>query len=99
MATHKAASNQAILADMFHHAVGKRSDQPMDSEQTTPESVLNAFTSSGDLSQSISPITSELIISAIKVNKYFGDKHVLKDVDFEAHKRVFNSIEKAMMVG
>ncbi len=59
----------------------------MDSEQTTPESVLNALTSSGDLSQSISPIASELIISATKVNKYFGDKHVLKDVDFEVHKR------------
>ena len=59
----------------------------MDSEQTTPDSVFNALTSSGDLSQSISPIASELIISATKVNKYFGDKHVLKDVNFEVHKR------------
>ncbi len=59
----------------------------MDSEQTMPDSVLNPITSSGDLSQSISPIASELIISATKVNKYFGDKHVLKDVDFEVHKR------------
>ncbi len=59
----------------------------MDSEQTMPDSFLHPITSSGDLSQSISPIASELIISAIKVNKYFGDKHVLKDVDFEVHKR------------
>ncbi len=59
----------------------------MDSEQTMPDSVLNPITRSGDLSQSISPIASELIISATKVNKYFGDKHVLKDVDFEVHKR------------
>ncbi len=59
----------------------------MDSEQTIPDDALNPITSSGDLSQSISPIASEIIISASKVNKYFGDKHVLKDVDFEVHKR------------
>ena len=59
----------------------------MDSEQIMPDSFLHPITSSGDLSQSISPIASELIISASKVNKYFGDKHVLKDVDFEVHKR------------
>lgn len=59
----------------------------MDSEQTMPDSVLNPITNSGDLSQSISPIASEIIIQATKVNKYFGDKHVLKDVDFEVHKR------------
>jgi ABC-type polar amino acid transport system ATPase subunit len=59
----------------------------MDSEQIMPDSVLHPITSSGDLSQSISPIASEIIISATKVNKYFGDKHVLIDVDFEVHKR------------
>ena len=59
----------------------------MDSEQIMPDSVLHPITSSGELSQSISPIASELIISASKVNKYFGDKHVLIDVDFEVHKR------------
>ncbi len=57
----------------------------MDSEQTLPDDTLNPGTSSGDLS--IAPIPSEIIINAIKVNKYFGDKHVLKDVDFEVHKR------------
>jgi ABC-type polar amino acid transport system ATPase subunit len=57
----------------------------MDSEQTLPDDALNPVTSSGDLS--IAPIPSEIIINASKVNKYFGDKHVLKDVDFEVHKR------------
>ena len=59
----------------------------MDSEQIIPEDALTPITSSGDLSQSINPIADELIISASKVNKYFGDKHVLKDVDFEVRKR------------
>ena len=56
----------------------------MDSEQSLPDEALKP-TSSGDLS--INPIPSEIIINANKVNKYFGDKHVLKDVDFEVHKR------------
>jgi ABC-type polar amino acid transport system ATPase subunit len=38
-------------------------------------------------SQSLSPIEDEVIIRATKLNKYFGDKHVLKDIDFEVHKR------------
>ena len=59
----------------------------MDSEQTIPDDALKPFTSSGDLSQSINPIEDELIIIASRVNKYFGDKHVLTDVDFEVHKR------------
>src|ERR1700687_5527709 len=57
----------------------------MDSEQFLPDDTFKPVTSSGDLS--ISPIPSEIIINASKVNKYFGDKHVLKDVDFEVHKR------------
>ena len=59
----------------------------MDSEQTIPNDALTPTSSSGELSQAINPIKDELIISASKVNKYFGDKHVLKDVDFEVHKR------------
>src|SRR6266699_2078571 len=59
----------------------------MDSEQTIPDDALTPIISSGDLAQAISPIEDEVIISATKVNKYFGDKHVLKDVDFEVHKR------------
>jgi ABC-type polar amino acid transport system ATPase subunit len=57
----------------------------MDSELTLPDDAFKPVTSSGDLS--INPIPSEIIINASKVNKYFGDKHVLKDVDFEVHKR------------
>jgi ABC-type polar amino acid transport system ATPase subunit len=57
----------------------------MDSEQTIPDDALNPITSSGEIS--ISPIAGEIIINASKVNKYFGDKHVLRDVDFEVHKR------------
>ncbi len=57
----------------------------MDSEQTLPDEVLKPVTDSGDLS--IKPIPSEIIISASKVNKYFGEKHVLRDVDFAVHKR------------
>src|SRR5437763_13806392 len=57
----------------------------MDSEQTLPDNALKPGTSSGNLS--INPVLSEIIINASKVNKYFGDKHVLKDVDFEVHKR------------
>ena len=57
----------------------------MDSEQTLPDEVFKPATDSGDLS--IKPIPSEIIINASKVNKYFGEKHVLKDVDFEVHKR------------
>jgi ABC-type polar amino acid transport system ATPase subunit len=43
--------------------------------------------SSGELrEQSLAP-TEEVVIRASKLNKYFGDKHVLKDVDFEVHRR------------
>src|SRR5947199_6352509 len=59
----------------------------MDSEQTIPDDALTPITNSGSLSRATGGIEDELIISAIKVNKYFGDKHVLKDVDFEVHKR------------
>src|SRR6266480_4598305 len=59
----------------------------MDSEQTISGDGLTPITNSGSLSQATSGIEDELIISAIKVNKYFGDKHVLKDVDFEVRKR------------
>src|SRR3989475_12132338 len=57
----------------------------MDSEQTLPDDAVKPGIGSGDLS--INPIPSEIIINATKVNKYFGDKHVLKDVDFEVRKR------------
>src|SRR5579871_6820500 len=59
----------------------------MDSEQTISNDALSPATSSGSLSQVSNSIENEVIISAVKVNKYFGDKHVLKDVDFEVRKR------------
>ncbi len=32
-------------------------------------------------------VEEEVIIRTVKLNKYFGDKQVLKDIDFEVHKR------------
>src|SRR5712691_839196 len=37
-------------------------------------------------SQSPNGVEDELIIRTVKLNKYFGDKHVLKDIDFEVGK-------------
>src|SRR5258706_2656385 len=59
----------------------------MDSEQTISNDSLSPVTSSGSLSHITNGVEDEVIISAIKVNKFFGDKHVLKDVDFEVRKR------------
>src|SRR3989440_3533986 len=42
---------------------------------------------SGNLSQANNAVEDEVIIRAVKLNKYFGDKHVLKDIDFEVRKR------------
>src|ERR1700738_3246207 len=58
----------------------------MNSDQSFPNGAFVPLTNSGTLSQT-NGIEDEVIISAIKVNKYFGDKHVLKDVDFEVRKR------------
>src|SRR5947209_19912515 len=59
----------------------------MDSEQTIFNGSLSPVTSSGSLSQITNGVEDEVIISAIKVNKCFGDKHVLKDIDFEVRKK------------
>jgi len=59
----------------------------MDSEQTISNDAVFPVTNSGSLSQIPNGVEDELIISALKVNKFFGDKHVLKDVDFDVHKR------------
>src|SRR5207302_9783688 len=58
----------------------------MDSDQRISNETL-AASNSGSLSQSTSVVEDEVIIRATKLNKYFGDKHVLKDVDFEVRKR------------
>src|SRR6266699_1429769 len=59
----------------------------MDSEQTISNEAIIPLTTSGSLSQAANGVEDEVIISAIKVNKYFGDKHVLRDVDFEVRKK------------
>ena len=40
-----------------------------------------------DNPSSLAPIDDEIIIRTVKLNKFFGDKHVLKDIDFEVRKR------------
>src|SRR2546421_4714822 len=49
----------------------------------------DAFTTinSGNLTPAINVVEDEIIIRTVKLNKYFGDKHVLKDIDFEVRKR------------
>src|ERR1700680_4036845 len=59
----------------------------MDSDQPISEEAVAPLTNSGYLSRTSGGLEDEIIISAIKVNKYFGDKHVLKDVDFEVRKK------------
>ncbi len=58
----------------------------MNSDKSFSNDAFVSLTNSGALAQT-NIVEDEVIISAIKVNKYFGDKHVLKDVDFEVHKR------------
>jgi ABC-type polar amino acid transport system ATPase subunit len=43
--------------------------------------------SHGNASSQPASVEDEVIIRAVKLNKYFGDKHVLKDIDFEVRKR------------
>ncbi len=61
----------------------------MDSNQRFPQEARGYLPQSGELTQATNgnSVEEEVLISASKVNKYFGDKHVLKDVDFEVHKR------------
>jgi len=59
----------------------------MDSEQTQFNDGTAQPVNSGALSPQASGVDDEVIINAIKVNKYFGDKHVLKDVDFQVRKQ------------
>ena len=58
----------------------------MDSDQTTANDA-SISTNSGTLSQATNAVEDEVIIRATKLNKFFGDKHVLKDVDFEVRKK------------
>src|SRR6266566_584839 len=59
----------------------------MDSEQTISNEAIIPLTTSGSLSQAANGVEDEVILRTVKLNKYFGDKHVLKDVDFEVRKK------------
>ncbi len=58
----------------------------MDSEPIVTNGILPT-PSPGNMSSSPLSIGDEVIIRAVKLNKYFGEKHVLKDIDFEVRKR------------
>jgi ABC-type polar amino acid transport system ATPase subunit len=58
----------------------------MDSEETFNSRAISA-PDSGNLAQMNNAVEDEIIIQTSKLNKYFGDKHVLKDIDFEVHKK------------
>jgi ABC-type polar amino acid transport system ATPase subunit len=60
----------------------------MDSEQTLSNGEL-ATTSSESVFQetSANAVDEEVIIRTVKLNKFFGEKHVLKDIDFEVRKQ------------
>src|SRR5205807_3737047 len=59
----------------------------MDSDETISKGASTPITNSGYLSPPVSCDLDEAIIRANKLNKFFGDKHVLKDVDFEVRKQ------------
>ena len=61
-------------------------EQFMDSEPIATNDTLPT-PSHGNASSQLASIEDEVIIRAVKLNKYFGDKHVLKDIDFEVRKR------------
>jgi len=58
----------------------------VDSEQTLADDGL-VQPISGSLSPASIEVTDEVILRTVKLNKYFGDKHVLTDIDFEVRKR------------
>src|SRR5436305_461070 len=42
---------------------------------------------SGNFAQTSNIVEEEIIIRTVKLNKFFGDKHVLKNIDFEVRKK------------
>ena len=58
----------------------------MDSEEAFNSRTISA-PDSGNLAQMHNAVEAEVIIRSIKLNNYFGDKHVLKDMDFEVQKK------------
>jgi ABC-type polar amino acid transport system ATPase subunit len=60
----------------------------MDFEETPAPGALTSPVNKGNSSPlSINPVEGDIIIQAVKLNKYFGEKHVLKDIDFEVRRR------------
>ncbi len=59
----------------------------MDSNPARSNESLPAPYTGNNPPQATNGVEDEVIISAIKLNKFFGDKHVLKNVDFEVRKR------------
>jgi len=59
----------------------------MDSNPARSNESLPAPNNGNNQPQYTNDVEDEIIISAIKLNKFFGDKHVLKDVDFEVRKK------------
>src|SRR5437588_2795024 len=58
----------------------------MDSEPIVTNGILPTPSPENTPSSSFT-VGDEVIIRAVKLNKYFGEKHVLKDIDFEVRKR------------
>src|SRR6266436_5502454 len=58
----------------------------MDSEESL-NIIAATAPDSGNLAQTNNIVEDEVIIRTVKLNKYFGDKHVLKDIDFEVRKK------------
>jgi ABC-type polar amino acid transport system ATPase subunit len=58
----------------------------MDSNSSIPDNASTATNTENGF-QTINSDEDEVIIRAIKLNKFFGDKHVLKDIDFEVRKK------------
>jgi ABC-type polar amino acid transport system ATPase subunit len=58
----------------------------MDSNSSIPDDASTATNTENGF-QTTNDDEYEVIIRAIKLNKFFGDKHVLKDIDFEVRKQ------------
>jgi ABC-type polar amino acid transport system ATPase subunit len=60
----------------------------MDSDQTLSNGELAATSVESVFQEtSTNAVQDEVIIRTVKLNKYFGEKHVLKDIDFEVRKQ------------
>src|SRR5213080_2553968 len=58
----------------------------MDYKESVPPDSVPAPARMNSSSQISTQIDEDMIIRAVKLNKYFGEKHVLKDIDFEVRK-------------